>query len=97
MECSDTRYLYYTHTHNQSVHQVRSALLAPLLVNPALSLENWTATTTKTIAAAAIVLKTSPSPVSLTQPLELDDGIRCFALQAAVAVRVGAGDEIVNN
>ena len=78
----------------KSLHQVRSALpqSLPLLANPALSLENWTATMNLNTTAVAIVLRTSL--VSLTtQPLVLDSG-RChhlLALQTAVAVRVSAG------
>ena len=56
----------------------------PLLANPALSLENWTATMRKTNA--------SQSRVSLTtQPLELDSGSgKChhFAQKKALAARV---------
>ena len=61
------------------LHQVQSALpqSLPLLANPALSLENWTATTTMNLnlvmTAAENVLRTSH--VSLTtQALELDSG-----------------------
>ena len=46
------------------------------------------ATMTMTIAAAAIVLRTSQFHVSLTQPLGLDSGTQHFALQKAVAVKV---------
>ena len=46
------------------------------------------ATMTMTIAAAAIVLRTSQFHVSLTQPLGLDSGTQHFALQKAVAVTV---------
>ena len=46
------------------------------------------ATMTMTIAAAAIVLRTSQFHVSLTQPLGLDAGTQHFALQKAVAVTV---------
>ena len=82
-------------------HQGRSARLQspPLLANPALFLENWTATMKKTNAAAAIVLRTSQSHVSLTtQPLVLDSG-RChrhlLALQTAVAVKVSDEKKIL--
>ena len=82
-------------------HQVQSALpqSLPLLANPALFLENWTATTTKLNAAAAIVLRTSQSHVSLTtQPLVLDSG-RChrhlLALQTAVAAKVSDEKKIL--
>ena len=51
-------------------------------------LEPWTATTLVTIAAADIVLRTSHSHVSLTQPLGLDAGSQHFALQKVVAARV---------
>ena len=44
--------------------------------------------TIPTIAAAAIVLRTSQFHVSLTQPLGLDAGSQHFALQKAVAVKV---------
>ena len=57
-------------------------------------LEPRIATITPTIAAAAIVLRTSShSCVSrLTQPLGLDSGSQHFALQQAVAARVSAMD-----
>ena len=51
-------------------------------------LEPRIATMTMTIAAAAIVLRTSQFHVSLTQPLVLDAGTQHFALQKAVAVKV---------
>ena len=52
-------------------------------------LEPRIATITPTIAAAAIVLRTSHSPVSpLTQPLGLDSGGQHFARQKAVAAKV---------
>ena len=51
-------------------------------------LEPRIATMTMTIAAAAIVLRTSQFHVSLTQPLGLDAGTQHFALQKAVAVTV---------
>ena len=47
-----------------------------------------------TIAAVAIVLRTSHSHVSMTQPLELDSGSQHFALQQAVAAKVSGGDSI---
>ena len=67
----------------------------PLLANPALSLENWTATMNVSTTAAAIVLRTSQSLVSLTtQPLVLDSGryrhlLALQSLQIAVAAKVG--------
>ena len=51
-------------------------------------LEPCIATILVTIAAAAIVLRTSRFHVSLTQPLGLDAGSQHFALQKAVAVKV---------
>ena len=48
---------------------------------------------TPTIAAAAIVLRTSDFRVSLTLPLGLDSGSRHFALQKAVAVKVSGENE----
>ena len=87
-----------------SIHQVLSALPQhlPLLANPALSLENWTATmnmntSNMSMTAAAVVF--SNSLVSLTtQPLVLDSG-RChrhlLALQTAVAARVSGEDKLV--
>ena len=52
-------------------------------------LEPRIATITPTIAAAAIVLRTSHSRVSrLTQPLGLESGSQHFALQKAVAAKV---------
>ena len=50
--------------------------------------EPWIATSTQTIAAAATVLRTSASPVSLTQLLEPDYGSQLSALQKVVAVKV---------
>ena len=44
--------------------------------------------TSKIIAAAEIVLRSSHSHVSLTQSLGLDTGSQRFALQEAVAVQV---------
>ena len=81
-------------------HQGRSARLhlPRLMANPALSLENWTATTNRA-AAAANALRTSQSHVSLTtQPLVLDSG-RChrhlLALQTAVAAKVSGEKKIL--
>ena len=78
-------------------HQVLSAPTwsLPLLANPALSLENWTATMNVSTTAAAIVLRTSQSLVSPTiQPLVLDSGrylhlLALRSLQIAVAAKVG--------
>ena len=88
----------------KSPHQVRSALpqSLPLLVKPALSLENWTAAMNVSMrnmstTAAAVVLR--DSHVSLTtQPLELDSGRyhrHLLALQTAVAARVSGEDKLV--
>ena len=78
----------------KSLHQVRCALSQPppLLANPALSLANWTATTTTSNAAAGIVPSPSHSHVSMTtgpQPLGLDSGRCHFVLNKAVVERVG--------
>ena len=51
--------------------------------------ESRIAIITQTIAAVAIVLRTSRSHVSLTQPLGLGSGSQHFALYRAVAGRVG--------
>ena len=85
---------------NSFQHQVRSALpqSLPLLANPALALENWTATTSLSTTVAAIVLRTSQSLVSLTtQPLVLDSGRwhHLLALQTAVAVTVSGEQKMV--
>ena len=58
-------------------------------------LEHRTASMKETIAAAAIVWRTSRSRVSLTRPLGLDSGGQHFVLQQAVAPKVGARDRIV--
>ena len=78
-------------------HQVQSApaQFPPPLANPALSLENWTATmnmniTKMSTTAVAVVLR--DFLVSLTtQPLLLDSGRyrHLLALQIAVAAKVG--------
>ena len=90
----------------KSLHQVQSALpqSLPLLANPALSLENWTATMNmnmsnmSTTAAAVVVIGSHVSPK--TQLLVLDSG-RChrhlFALKMAVAAKVSGEKKIVEN
>ena len=70
----------------------------PLLANPALSLENLTATTRMNLRMPAVaIVRTSKYPVSLTtRPLALDSG-RCHHLlapQTAVAVRVSGVENV---
>ena len=55
-------------------------------------LELWTASMTKTIAAAAVVFKASHSHVTPTQSLKLDVGSQHFAPQRAVAAKVSANE-----
>ena len=81
---------------HQQVQSAPSSL--PLLANPALSLENLTATTRMNTTAVAIaMLRTSQYPVSLTtRPLALDFG-RCHHLlapQTAVAARVSGVENV---
>ena len=80
--------------------QVLSAHIQPfpLLANPVLSCQApWNASMNETPAAAAIVAKTSPFPVSMAiQPMVLESGLwgPLYALQRAVTARV-SGDENV--
>ena len=81
---------------HQQVQSAPSSL--PLLANPALLLENLTATTRMNLRmSAAAIVRTSQYPVSLTtRPLALDFG-RCHHLlapQTAVAARVSGVENV---
>ena len=74
----------------------------PLLGNPAISLEPWTATmrtsltTMDSLATVAAASVTSTWPVLLTWPMDQESGsqdTQCFAQQKAVAARVSGGEK----